>query len=137
MGRVMLAGAVALQTGAASGQQPTPAFGPQNPFYAPSPLPFQAPLFDKIKDTDYQPALEAGMAEHLKEVEAIANDPAPPTFDNTFVPLEKAGQLYTRVLQVFNAVTQANSTPELERVQEIESPKFAAHDDAIYLNDKL
>src|SRR5690348_5200885 len=100
MGTVLLAGAVALQGGAASGQQPV-AFGPQNPFYSASTLPFQAPPFDKIKDTDYQPALEAGMTEHLKEVDAIANNPEPPTFDNTFVPLEKSGQLYTRVLQVF------------------------------------
>src|ERR1019366_7826410 len=58
-------------------------FGPSNPFYAASTLPYQAPPFDKIKDTDYQPALEAGMAEQRKEVEAIANNPAAPTFENT------------------------------------------------------
>ena len=51
-------------------------FGPQNPFYAPSTLPFQAPPFDKIKDSDYQPAIEAGMAQQKKEMEDIANDPA-------------------------------------------------------------
>lgn len=55
-------------------------FGPQNPFYAPSTLPFQAPPFNKIKDADYQPAIEAGMAQQKKEMEDIANDPAPPTF---------------------------------------------------------
>ena len=60
-------------------------FGPQNPFYAPSTLPFQAPPFDKIKDADYQPAIEAGMAEQKKEMEAIANNPAAPTFENTFI----------------------------------------------------
>src|SRR5476651_896488 len=59
---------------------PGATFGPSNPFYAPSTLPFQAPPFDKIKDGDYQPAILAGMAEQIKEVEAIANDPAPPTF---------------------------------------------------------
>src|SRR5690348_63966 len=67
----------------------TPEFGPNNPFFAPSTLPFQAPPFDKIKDTDYQPAIEAGMAEQLKELDAVANDPQPPTFGNTFVPFEK------------------------------------------------
>ena len=60
-------------------------FGPSNPFYSPSTLPFQAPPFDKIKDDDYQPAIEAGMAQQLEEIQAIANDPAPPTFENTFV----------------------------------------------------
>src|ERR1035438_3804501 len=52
-------------------------FGPDNPFFAPSTLPFQAPPFDKIKDSDYQPAMEAGMAEELKEVQVIADNPAP------------------------------------------------------------
>jgi len=134
----MLAGTVAVQGGAAMGQGAgAQAFGPGNPFYAQSTLPYQAPAFDKIKDTDYQPALEAGMAEQLKEVDAIANNPAPATFENTFVPLEKSGQLLYRAQYVFQAVTQANSSPELERVQEIEAPKFAAQDDAVFLNEKL
>ena len=113
------------------------AFGPENPFYATSPLPYHAPQFDRIKDADYQPALEAGMAAQLKEVVAIANDPAAPTFENTLVALERSGQLYARVAQVFDAVTQANSNPTLEKVDEVESPKRAAHDDAIFLNEKL
>jgi len=145
MGMIMLAGAVALGVGengaagqagqAAAGQ--AAAFGPGNPFYAASTLPYQAPPFDKIKDTDFQPALEAGMAAQLKEVEAIANNPAPPTFDNTLVALEKSGQLYERVQEVFDGLTQANTNPTLDKVDEIESPKRAAHDDAIYLNEKL
>ena len=49
-----------------------------NPLLSPSPLPFQAPAFDRITDADVQPAIEAGMAQQLAEVEAIANDPAPP-----------------------------------------------------------
>ena len=76
-------------------------FGPNNPFFAPSTLPFQAPPFDKIKDEDYQPAMEAGMAEELKEVQAIANNPAPPTFENTIVAMEKSGQLLQRVRSGF------------------------------------
>jgi peptidyl-dipeptidase Dcp len=142
MGMMMLAGAVALGAGengaagqAASGQ--AAAFGPGNPFYAASTLPYHAPPFDKIKDTDYQPALEAGMAEQLKEVEAIANNPAPPTFENTLVALEKSGQLYERVQEVFDGVTQANTNPALDEVDKIESPRRTAHDDAIFLNGKL
>ena len=112
-------------------------FGPDNPFFGPSPLPFQAPPFDKIKDSDYQPAIEAGMAEELKEIQAIANDPAPPTFDNTFVAMEKSGQLLRRVMQTFFSVTAANTNPELQKVRSIEAPKLAAHRDAIYLDSKL
>ena len=132
LGVVMMAGAMV-----AAGQTPAAAFGPNNPFYAPSALPYQAPAFDKIKDADYQPALEAGMAEQLKEVDSIANNPAAPTFQNTLVALEKSGQLYNRVAQVFDAVAQANTNPTLDKVNEIETPKRVAHDDAIFLNQKL
>ena len=111
-------------------------FGPKNPFYTESSLPYHAPPFDKIKDSDYQPAIEAGMAEQIKEVEAIANNPAAPTFENTLVALEKTGRLYNRAAETFDGVSQANTNPVLEKVDEIESPKRAAHDDAIYLNAK-
>jgi peptidyl-dipeptidase Dcp len=112
-------------------------FGPGNPFYAPSTLPFHAPPFDKIKDSDYQPAMEAGMAQQLREIEAIANNPAPPTFENTLVAMEKSGQLLQRVMEAFDGVTGANTNPTLQEVRKIEAPKQAAHQDAIYLNDKL
>ena len=112
-------------------------FGPENPFYAPSTLPFHAPPFDRIKDADYQPAIEAGMAEQLKEIETIANDPAPATFDNTLVAMEKTGQLYDRALAAFRAVTGANTNPFLQKVRSELAPEVAAHDDAIYLNSRL
>lgn len=112
-------------------------FGPDNPFYAQSALPFQAPPFDKIKDSDYQPAIEAGMAQQLLEMKAIADNPAPPTFENTLVAMEKTGTLFNRVMMVFNGVTGANINPTLQKVQDIEAPKLAAHDDAIYLDSKL
>jgi peptidyl-dipeptidase Dcp len=108
-----------------------------NPFAAQSALPFQAPPFDRIKDSDYQPAMEAGMKEQIGEVEAIANQSAPATFDNTIVPMERSGGLLTRVSKAFNAVTGANTDSILQRVQEQEAPKLAAHSDAIYLNGKL
>ena len=112
-------------------------FGPSNPFYAESTLPFHAPPFDKIKDTDYQPAIEAGMAQQREEVNAIANDPAAPTFENTIVAMEKTGRLFDRAMLAFNAVTGANLNPTLQKVQEIEAPKLAAHSDAIFLDAKL
>ena len=117
--------------------QISPPFGPSNPFYAPSTLPFQAPPFDKIHDADYQPAIEAGMAEQITEMRAIADNPAPPTFDNTIVAMEKSGQLLWRVRRIFYAIASANTNPVLQRVRAIEAPKLAAHSDAIYLDSKL
>ncbi|HLJ73235.1 MAG TPA: dipeptidyl carboxypeptidase II, partial [Thermoanaerobaculia bacterium] len=108
-----------------------------NPFSAPSPLLFEAPQFDKISDADFQPALEEGMRQHLAEIEAIANNPDPPTFDNTIVAMEKSGALLTRVQRVFGALSQSNTNPTLQKVQMLEAPKFAEHRDAIYLNAKL
>ncbi len=112
-------------------------FGPSNPFYAPSTLPFQAPPFDKIKDNDYQPAIEAGMAQEEVEIQAIADNPAPPTFENTIVAMEKTGRLLERAEAAFNGVTGANTNPTLQKVKSIEAPKRAAHQDFIYLNTKL
>jgi peptidyl-dipeptidase Dcp len=112
-------------------------FGPSNPFFAPSTLPFQAPPFDKIKDDDFQPAIEAGMAQQQVEIQAIANDPSAPTFENTIVALEKSGQLLNRAMAAFSGVTGANTNPVLQKVKSIEAPKLAAHQDFIYLDSKL
>ncbi|MGA7522314.1 MAG: peptidyl-dipeptidase Dcp [Acidobacteriaceae bacterium] len=115
----------------------TAAFGPENPFYSPSSLPFHAPPFNRIEDSDYQPAIEAGMAQQEKEILAIADDPAPPTFENTFVAMEKTGQLLHRAQAAFDCVTGANTDPYLQNVQRELAPKQAAHYDSIYLNAKL
>ncbi|MBZ5664237.1 MAG: peptidyl-dipeptidase Dcp [Acidobacteriia bacterium] len=112
-------------------------FGPANPFYAPSTLPFQAPPFDKLKDEDFQPAIEAGMAQQQAEIQAIADNPDTPTFDNTFVAMERSGLLFDRVMAAFGGVTGANTNDTLQKVKTIEAPKLAAHQDFIYLNTKL
>ena len=112
-------------------------FGPSNPFYAPSTLPFHAPPFDKIKDDDYQPAIEAGMAEGLTEIQAIADNPPTPTFENTLVAMEKTGQLLKRTMATFSAVAGANTNPALQKIRTEEAPKLAAYQDGIYLNTKL
>jgi peptidyl-dipeptidase Dcp len=108
-----------------------------NPFFTKSTLPFQAPPFDKIKDSDYQPAIEAGMKQNLADVEKIADNPVPPTFENTIVAMEKSGELLNRVWLVFNAVTAANTDSVLQKVQEEEAPRLSANSDAVYLNPKL
>ena len=112
-------------------------FGPSNPFYAPSTLPFGAPPFDRIKDEDYQPAIEAGMAQQLAEIDAIANNPAPPTFENTFAALERSGRLLARASAAFNGVSEANTNPVLQKAKTALAPQLAAHQDAIRLNKKL
>jgi peptidyl-dipeptidase Dcp len=108
-----------------------------NPFAKPSPLPLHYPQFDKIKDEHFLPAYKAGMAQQLKEIDAIANNPKAATFDNTIVALEKSGQLLTRVSAVFSNLQGANTNDNLDKVDSEMSPKLAAHSDAIYLNDKL
>lgn len=134
---MVLSGAMIMSSSLVSAQSTDAGFGPANPFYAPSALPFQAPPFDKIKDSDYQPAIEAGMAEQLKEMRAIADNHAAPTFENTIVAMEKTGALFQRSLAAFNGVTGANTNPVLEKIQREEAPKLAAHSDAIYLDAKL
>ena len=135
LGILITAGAMTL--GSAATLDKPMEFGPNNPFYAASTLPFQAPPFDKINDGDYQPAIEAGMAEQRQEMRAIADNPAPPTFENTFVAMEKTGQLFNRAMAAFNGVTGANLNPELQKVQDFEAPRLAAHQDAIFLDSKL
>ncbi|MGA7858246.1 MAG: peptidyl-dipeptidase Dcp [Terracidiphilus sp.] len=132
---ITTAGAIALTPAGAPAQDA--AFGPSNPFYAPSTLPFHAPDFNKIKDSDYQPAIEAGIAQMLEETRAIADSPAPPTFENTIVAKEKTGQLLDRVMNVFSGVTGANTNPDLQKIRSLEMPKLAAARDEVYLNPKL
>jgi peptidyl-dipeptidase Dcp len=112
-------------------------FGPSNPFFAPSTLPFGAPPFDRIKDADYQPAIEAGMAQQLAEMNRIADSTAAPTFENTFVAMERSGRLLRRASAAFNGVSEANTNPMLQAAKTALAPQFAAHMDAIHLNKKL
>ncbi|MBS3927441.1 MAG: M3 family metallopeptidase [Sphingomonadales bacterium] len=102
-----------------------------------STLPFHAPDFSKIKDSDFLPAIEQGIAIKLAEMEAIAGDPALPTFENTLVAMEQAGQMLTRTTYVFSALTAANTNDTLDAIDKETSPKLTALDDTIYLNDKL
>ncbi len=118
----------------------TPGVGPsaaENPLMQPSTLPFGALPFDRINDSDYLPAIEAGMLQQIKEVDAIANNPARPTFDNTLVAMEKSGRLLHRAMGAFTVQVETNSDPALLRVRQAIAPEYAAHQDAIYLNPKL
>src|SRR5918995_665109 len=114
-----------------------PAFSSANPFARASALPYQAPPFDRIRDADYQPAIEEGMRRQRGEFDSIARQKAQPTFENTIVALERSGVLLTRVLKVFGAVVQANTNDTLQQIQIEEAPKLAAQSDARYLNPRL
>jgi len=134
MRSIFAATAVVLMSTTAASAQQLPA---SNPFAAPSTLPYQAPPFDRIKDADYQPALEAGMAQQRVEVSRIANTPAAPTFANTIEPLERSGRLLERASNAFYGITGANTNDTLQKVETDLAPKFAAHRDAINLDPKL
>ena len=108
-----------------------------NPFSSASTLPFQAADFTKIKDSDFKPAIEEGIRQQLAEIQKIADDAAAPTFENTFVAMEKSGQMLRRVNGVFGLLTSANTDPELQKVSEEVAPKLSAANDAIFLNSKL
>ena len=116
---------------------PGDALPASNPFAQPSTLPYQWPAFDRITDADYRPAFDAGMAEQLREVAAIASNPEPPTFDNTLVAMERSGRLLDRVSTAFFNLAATNSNPAMDALRAELSPQLAAHRDAISLNTAL
>ena len=133
MRSLAVATVVALMSSSAVAQT----LSPTNPFAQPSTLPYQAPPFDRIKDADYLPALEAGMAEQRREIAAIVNVRSMPTFENTIAALEKSGRLLERASLAFSGVNGANTNDVLQKTQEVLAPKFAAHQDAINLDPRL
>jgi len=130
--------ATALAAGdVAAGATPRTAAMPDNPFAAPSTLPFQLPPFDRIRDADYRPAFEAGMDEQLGEVSAIAHNSAPPTFANTILALERAGRLLDRVETTFSNLNACNTDPQMQQIDTDMAPRLTAQRDAIHLNAAL
>jgi peptidyl-dipeptidase Dcp len=95
------------------------------------------PPFDRIEVRHFEPALEAAMAENLAEVEAIASDPAPPTFDNTVAALERAGETLSRVNAVYGVWSSNLSSPEFQAVQRTMAPRLASLSDRITQNEAL
>jgi len=108
-----------------------------NPLLTESSLPYHVPPFDKIKDEHFAPAIDAGMREQLKEVEAVADNSEKPTFDNTIVALERTGRLLDRAQRTFSNLNACNTNPTLQKIDKEMAPKLAAHHDEIFLNPKL
>lgn len=106
-------------------------------FASDSTLPFKAPDFTKISEDDYAPAFEQGMAIHKAEVQAIIDNPAAPTFENTVVALEKSGRMLSRTARVFYMLTGTNTNDRLDAINREISPKLSAHSSSITLDPEL
>tara|TARA_R110002049_G_scaffold44333_3_gene129894 strand:- start:143101 stop:143403 length:303 start_codon:yes stop_codon:yes gene_type:complete len=89
--------------------------------------PFGLAPFDQITDEDFTPALEAALATHRAEIDAIAANPAPPDFANVIEAMEASGKALDKVLSVFFTVAGADSNPAREALQRDFSPLLAAH----------
>jgi peptidyl-dipeptidase Dcp len=134
---ILIAAVAMAATQFAAAAEPASMLPASNPFAKQSTLPFHYPAFDQIKNADYAPAFEEGMRIHAAEIEAIANNPAAPTFDNTIVAMERSGALLNRVQSVFFNLSGCNTNDEMQALDKQLAPKLAAHSDAIRLNPKL
>ncbi len=108
-----------------------------NPFLTEWTLPYGAIPFDQIKVEHYMPALQKGMEEEDNEINAIANNPETPTFENTIVALEHTGRLLNRVVGIFYNLMECNGTPEMLALAEQMQPLYSEHNLNIALNEKL
>ena len=106
-------------------------------FRSESPYRYEAPVFDKITEDHYLPAFEAAIAEGKKEIEAIVNNPAEPTFENTILELEYAGSTLNRVAGIFYNLNEANTSDKMQEIAEQISPMMTEYSLSIMLNGKL
>ena len=108
-----------------------------NPFFQVYDTPYNVPPFDKIKNEHFKPAILEGIKKHQEEIDAIANASAAPTFDNTILAMENAGELLSNVNVVFSNLNSANTNKEIQNIAKETAPNLSAHRDNIYLNEKL
>ncbi len=108
-----------------------------NPLLRKSPLQYQAPMFNLIKDEHFKPAFDFSLKVHDEEIENIANNPAKATFQNTVLALETSGVDLNRATGIFYNLTGSNTNPTLQAIEEEYAPIFSAHSDKMYLNSKL
>jgi peptidyl-dipeptidase Dcp len=108
-----------------------------NPFFAPSNLPYRLPPFAAIEEEHYLPAFERGMADQLAEIDAIVADPEPPSFANVVVALERSGQILKRTSMAFFTVAGSDATDGIRDIETAIAPRLAEHRDAIFLNRPL
>ena len=109
----------------------------QNPFLETSTLPYEAPRFDVITDQHYRPAFDEAVRRKREEIAAIAANPQTPTFENTYLALEKSGAMLGRVTSTFFAMTSAHTNDYLQQLDEAFSTELAELADEIHLNAQL
>jgi peptidyl-dipeptidase Dcp len=142
---MLLAGALVVGVCACSGpgapsgkvQEQGQGSGQDNPLLSEWKAPFEAPPFGAIGEEHFRPAFEKGMQEQLAEVAAIAENPEPPTFENTVESLERSGQLLTRVDAVFSNLNSAHTNDEMQALAKEINPRLAKHTDDIFLDEDL
>ncbi len=93
-----------------------------NPFFTEYGTPFEVPPFDKITNEDFLPAFMEGMKIQSEEIEAIANNPEPPTFENTLVAMDQSGELLTKVSSVFYNLSSANTNESIQAISKEVAP---------------
>ncbi len=125
------------QTGTTGGITPSQVSGHDNPILAEWQTEFGVPPFDLIRNEHYEPAFREAMAMHKAEIDAIVDNPEPPTFENTIVALEQSGGMLSRVSRVFGAVSGAHTNDTLQAVDRTMAPLRSAHSDDISLNPVL
>ena len=108
-----------------------------NPFFQAYDTPFNVPPFDKIKNEHFKPAILEGISKHQAEINVIANNTQPATFENTILAMENAGELLSNVNTVFSNLNSANTNKEIQNIAKEMAPNLSAHRDNIYLNEKL
>lgn len=130
-----VAAAAVLAPGTAVASEAT---SPPNPLVAPWTGPFGGvPPFEAVRVEHFKPALEAGMAEQLAEIEAIAASSEAPTFENTIAAMERAGRTLDRVRTVYGVWSGTMNTPDFQIVEREMAPRLAAFSDQITQNEKL
>jgi len=108
-----------------------------NPLFGTSPLSLRYPQFDAIKDAHFAPAFDAGMAEELREIEAITAQTDAPGFENTIIALQQSGKLLRNAQRIFYNLNSTDTNDARQQLNRDYAPKFAAHRDAIMLDEAL
>jgi peptidyl-dipeptidase Dcp len=111
--------------------------GTTNPLLQPWTGAYQLPPFLDLRPEHFEPAYEVAMREQLAEVEAIATNPQPPTFENTVQALDRGGRTFERIDNVFHNLAASEASPALQAVQRTMAPRLAAHRNAIMLHAGL
>jgi peptidyl-dipeptidase Dcp len=124
---------------AAKGRSRAPASkaSTRNPLLAPWTTPFEMPPFDRVREDHFLPAFDRAFAANVAEIEAIAKDPAKPTFENTIEPLERAGRSLDRVAGVFYNLAGTDTNETIQAIERRIAPRFAKHGMRIFQNARL